>query len=61
MRSGCMESIAIYVVYLESIVLEYLVSEFPSPDHSATAEDVLHTTYFNVVQFFTRLSMQAEV
>lgn len=56
-----MESIAIYVIYLESIVLKYLVSQFSSPYHSSTAEDVLHPTYLDVVKFFTGLAMQAEI
>lgn len=56
-----MESIAIYMIYLESIMLEDIVPDFSCFDHPTTAEDVLYASDFNVVEIFAGLTMQAEV
>lgn len=56
-----MESIAIYMIYLKSIILEDFVSDFSLSDHPTTAEDVLYASDFNIVEIFAGLKMQAEV
>ena len=56
-----MEGVAIYLIYLESVMLEDLIPYFSGADHPSTAEDVLHAAHLNVVKVFTGLAMQAEV
>lgn len=56
-----MESIAVDLIYLESIMFKDLISDFSWPDHSTTTEYVLHASDLNVVKLSAGLAMQAEV